>query len=479
MEIKPLDFQPLTSLPWKEKPAASLEETLKRIFLESDPAIRYPVLAAYLKHIPAGQLEAAFDHCIRLEGTQRPHDLISFFLPIWAERAPPAAWRRVEPLFQLQDTNWLAYDSWGEEKIAFRNLDAMRASSFWLDPRWLENFLAGLKRSQLSPDEKKSLRDSFMSRWTPIYESPPSEHPTAEQGGYELDAPGLLEAFGIPPEDIVAEIGHDVEEKHAAAIRVLLRRWLVWKPDKAVLVASIGEKLEEIPDELLLLWQRVAPGSLMDWIEANQGIKKLPFRAMGMVLGQIDSERRQRWLARVRAGDPDDFATLLYHWAAWEPNAAMKEAIVSQDPYAISRAAEGIVYGFNQGTPNTTLHGLSFIRDFDLTLLPLKDRQEMFSQWHILKEQWGDIDVGEAARYGLHMILATNYAPRENLIKLFSGDDAFGSDSDMIDRTFCALRMWAALQPEPMKAWIATQPDPEMRKALTWLLEHPWGTGKP
>jgi hypothetical protein len=27
-----------------------------------------------------------------------------------------------------------------------------------------------------------------------------------------------------------------------------------------------------------------------------------------------------------------------------------------------------------------------------------------------------------------------------------------------------------------MKAWIATEPDPELRKSLTWLLEHPWGT---
>ena len=89
----------------------------------------------------------------------------------------------------------------------------------------------------------------------------------------------------------------------------------------------------------------------------------------------------------------------------------------------------------------------------------------------------GDIDIGEAARYGLNFLLRTDYAPRENLIKLFSGDDDFSSDSDMIDRTFCALRVWAVVKPKEMKAWIATIKEADMRKALTWLLEHPWGTG--
>ena len=34
---------------------------------------------------------------------------------------------------------------------------------------------------------------------------------------------------------------------------------------------------------------------------------------------------------------------------------------------------------------------------------------------------------------------------------------------------------WSKLR--EMKAWIATIKEPDMRKALTWLLEHPWGTG--
>lgn len=99
MDIRPLDFQPLTSLPWKTDPKASLDQQLERIFLESDPDIRYPVLAAFLRRIPAGDLEAAFDVCLQLEGTQCPQGLVAFFLPIWSERDPHGAWKRVEPLF--------------------------------------------------------------------------------------------------------------------------------------------------------------------------------------------------------------------------------------------------------------------------------------------------------------------------------------------------------------------------------------------
>lgn len=110
----PLEFQPLTNLPWKEKPSASLIEHLRRIYLESDHAIRYPVLAAFLRHMAVKDLETAFDLCLTLEDTRHPKELIAFFLPIWAERDPQTAWRRTEPLFELQDTDWLSYDSWSE-----------------------------------------------------------------------------------------------------------------------------------------------------------------------------------------------------------------------------------------------------------------------------------------------------------------------------------------------------------------------------
>lgn len=480
IDIKPLDFQPLTSLPWKADPSASLDEQLTRIFLESDAEIRYPVLAAYLRWIPASELEAAFDLCLRLEGTQCPQNIMAFFLSIWAERDPHAAWKRTEPLFQLQDHHWLRYDRWGSGKIVFRNLEAMRRSSFWLDPRWLENFLAGLRKSKIPATEKAALKSAFMARWSPIYDSPPSEHPTADRGGCELEVPGLLEAFLVSPERIPEELHLSIQAKQTAAEKILLRRWLVWKPDKAVLIASAAEKPEDLPAEFFLLWRHLAPEILIEWIETRLNFHKPDLRAMGMILSQIDDKRRQAWLSQIKeVYSMDDWGYLLCQWAPWAPNTALKTAVTASKPLIISQVAWNIVHGFHSGTPNTTFYGLSVIRSFDFPHLSESDRALAFEDWGQMMETRGWVDLGETARYGLDFMLKTDYAPRANLIKLFSGDDAFASDGDMIDRTFCALRMWAVLQPEPMKAWIATLPDADMRKALTWLLEHPWGTGEP
>ena len=45
----------------------------------------------------------------------------------------------------------------------------------------------------------------------------------------------------------------------------------------------------------------------------------------------------------------------------------------------------------------------------------------------------------------------------------------------MIDRTFCALRVWAVVQPKEMQTWIDTIKDADLQKALRWLLQNPWG----
>lgn len=475
VEVPPLEFKPLTELPWKERPDGALSEHLHRIFLEPDPAIRYPVLAAYLRQIAVNDLETAFDLCLKLEGTQCPKELIAFFLPLWAQRDPQSAWKRTASLFELQDTDWLGHDSWSKEKIVFRNLEAMRKSSFWLDPRWLENFLTGLKLSTLDEAAKNALRAAFMAKWDPIYGSPPSDHPT---GGYAHEAEGLLAAFEVPLSELREELVLSANKKQAAAMQILLRRWLVAQPEKAHLIVSLAEKLKSDPPEFFLLWLHRDPESLIEWVEAHMALSEPPYRIIGMVLSRFESVKREKWLQNVQSRDPEgeELADVLYEWAGWEAEDAMSKAIASQNAYAIARTVEGIVYGgFSRGTANTTRHGLSYIRDFDLSRLPKADPVQLFDDWYILMEQWGDIDIGEAARYGLDFILKTDYTPRENLLKLFAGDDTYGSDSDMIDRTFCALRMWAALRPGEMKGWIATLRDAEMRVSLTWLLENPWG----
>lgn len=471
-ETAPLDFQPLTVLPWEEKPTASMQDHLHRIFLEPSREVRYPVLAAYLRQLAVNDLEAAFDHCLSLEGTQHPKTLVSFFLPIWAERDPLGCWKRVEPMFELEDTDWLGHDSWSEEKISFRNLAAMRQSSFWIDPAVLEGFWAGLKRSSLSEGEKQTLRSAFMAKWSPLFSSEPSEYLNSP---YESETPGLIEAFRVPEGQMAAQFSKFAEDRRVA-LQILLRRWLAARPEKAFFVVSIAEKLKAAPHELFMIWLQRSPKTLIEWLDVQIALPEPPYHLMGMTMKYASVETRERWVRRAR--DQEQLPFILSEWAAWDHEGGMSAAISSRNTEAIAQAAEKIVYGAASSTYNHSRAGLSYIRDFDLSRLPKAPPEELFSGWYILMEQWGEVDLGEAARHGLDFMLKTNYTPREDLLKLFSGDDAFGSDGDMIDRTFCALRMWAVLKPEEMKAWIATRPDADMRKALTWLLHHPWGHDK-
>jgi len=155
--------------------------------------------------------------------------------------------------------------------------------------------------------------------------------------------------------------------------------------------------------------------------------------------------------------------------------ACARSALKTGDGTMIYNAAASAVEGPWPRVFNGSRSGIEAIKEFDVLRIPDQARQVPFDNWEVVLQFWAPINIGEVAQYGVDFLLRTGYAPRENLIKLFSGDDKFASDGDMIDRTFCALRVWAVVRPKEMKPWIATLHDAELQKALTWLLEHPWG----
>ena len=144
-KLRPADFEPLTSLPWKQ-PDATLESVLDTIFREPNPAIRYPVLAEDLRTIPVRQLGKAFDLCINLEGTQTPDNLVFFFLRIWSKRDATGCWKRTRELFQLVgfEEGWLAYKTWNT-RISVQNISAFAHRNSGSNRSTLEGFPMGSK----------------------------------------------------------------------------------------------------------------------------------------------------------------------------------------------------------------------------------------------------------------------------------------------------------------------------------------------
>ncbi len=496
-KLKPSDFEPLTSLPWK-KPDATLESVLDFIFREPNSGIRYPLLADYLRIVPVEELGKAFDLCIVLEGTQTPDALIDLFLRIWAKREPVTCWQRTKELFRLVgvEDGWLNYDDWTtRDRITVQDRDAIQASRFWIEHRdVLSSFAFGVDESALPREERVRLMKEFMDVWLDAFGTWPG-HGTYGSD-YSADPHGLVAAgFEVPADELRHRSFPNDGVDEAAAFEIGMRRWLEKEPGAALeIIKKVGEKkwrpsgsssqhLNDGPSlELLMVWAKADLPAMIRWVDSLDILKDdVAAQAKGFLMSRVEAGTRNRWFADVKPAQAgqDRSEALLSGWAGWDPKAALDAAIATKDPDTIWSVAQKGAYGpFNDQPWNSSHFGIGVIKDFEVARLPKVLLKEVIAEWGIaIMEQWGDIDIGEAARYGVDFLLRTNYAPRKYLIKLFSGDDKFSSDSDMIDRTFCALRVWAVVKPREMKAWIATIKEADMRKALTWLLEHPWGTG--
>ncbi len=491
--LQPTDFEPLTSLPWK-KPDAKLDAVLDTIFREPNAAIRYPVLAEYLRMIPVAKLNQAFDLCIDLEGTQTPDRLVRFFLPIWAKRDPKGCWKRTRELFRVVgfENGWLAYDSWEKRaRITVEDLSAIRASRFWLGSNSLTTFPLGVDQSSLPKKKRVRILQEFTAMWFAAFDWWPVD--PRKVGGWSYSAD-----YQDSVSDLIAMFGRSVAElrsyaedakmsRNEAAFGIALRRWLQAEPASALQIVALAGGVKWPPDQhsdgdflqLQIIWAKTDLPAMLRWAESPE-LKKdnAGLDAKGFLMSRVDAETRNRWLAEAKAGKPEDDNTisLLVGWAGWDPKAALDAAIATNDAEIAEEISNRAACGLWAGTDNTSHFGLGVIKDFDASRLPESYRKNHFINWEEIMEGWGDVDIGEAARYGLDFMLRNDYAPRDGLIKFFSGEDVYPDTGDMIDRTFCALRVWAVVKPDEMKAWIATRKDAEMRKALTWLLQHPWGS---
>ena len=491
--LKPSDFEPLTSLPWK-KPEATLEGVLDTIFREPNPAIRYPVLAEYLRTIPVGRLGRAFDLCIALEGTQTPDDLVEFFLPIWAKRDPKACWKRTKELFHVVgiEEGWLNYDSWKRrERITVQDIEAIRASRFWIENRLcLVRFGTGVEQSSLSRRERVGLMKEFAEEWFARFDSWPGYF----RGNFRTNYPDSWRDFAYPfelPLERLRKFSPGDAHGDGGYFEIVMRRWMEAEPKSGAeiieyvrqtdwsAVAGKTERHAGTPSiELLILWAKGDFLGIVRWADSLD-IKKdeIATVARGLLMSRVEPVTREKWLAEARVGgDVGNTVHLLDEWGKWDPKSALDAAVATNDSETITDVASTVVDGpWHLTIPNACHYGLEIIKDFDVAKLPEEIRRGIRTHWsQFVMEEWGSIDVAKAAPYGFYFMLATDYAPRDRLMRFFSGHDEYPDEGGMIDRTFCALRVWAVVKPKEMKAWIGTIKEADMRKALTWLLDHPW-----
>lgn len=496
---RPKDFEPLTELPWRGNDA-NLEEVIDRIFRETNTAIRHSLLMEYFRMLPSEDRGRAFDLALALEGTNTPDDLVGWLLCAWAELDPAAAWERTKSLFELVglEEGWLSYAAWDKARIEVQNRDSIRRSRYWLRRHSLVGFAVGCNGSAIPTDQRTGLLKSFLELWFQRFTTwPEAAPPTGQQR--------LAEARRLP-EEILRAFDPVTSDQNPAPIagcsrearigsEIIWRRWIVAKPDRIDKVIksidqttfppvtwpeSLGESPATISTELLLVWRKVNPQSLMTWAESERRTahQDAVVTAKCILINEVEAKLRQKWLGGLLGGK--DGIKNLKKLAAWEPQLAMESAImVDKDQLKLCDLVDGCAHGPWEGQPwNASHSGLGYLMDHGLEHLPVSLRPELQRGWFTstFMEQWGSIDVGEAARFGLRTMLADYSVPRQQLIDICEGRASGDIDDGLVDRTICALRVWAVIRPEDMKKWIETIDGSDMQKALRWTVENPWGS---
>jgi hypothetical protein len=257
---------------------------------------------------------------------------------------------------------------------------------------------------------------------------------------------------------------------------------LRWTLEKWSTASRNGRTCFIPSQEFLLLWAKSDLPGIVRWAEAlDASSGELGLRAQGLLISLVDSATRERWVAAAKSAPPKEEGgeSLFSHWAQWDLAGALAAVAEASQPEFARGLANHAVYGPWPDQPwNASRDALQVLSSFDFSKRPPQISGFILEECYRLMEQWDSMDVAGAGQFGFAYLLRTNYAPRDRLIQFFSGSDIYAREDGMIDRTFCALRVWAVVRPQQMRKWIAGLEDAEMRKALTWLLENPWGHGK-
>ena len=485
------DFRPLTELPWSEEEVKPLAQVISAIYHEPDSGVRKALLDEYLRTIPTPQLGQAMDLCIEFEGTRSPDDLVEYFITLWATRDPGACWARTKELLKVAgiEDGWLHYDSWkGRSRLTVQNQQAIKASKYWLTSRAFSGFISGVEQASLPRAE----RIRYLKEFADTYLGAFGWWPGGGRGHHapQPSAVSLSYLFAGSPKSRRGYIASgDLVRAEIAA-----RRYIKAHPADAPEViqqlstlefkGEVGTSYKCLPSRAhFQLWAEADLAGMTRWVDAQDATKAKDFAererlAMpkGILLSRVDAAKRSEWLAHARKTKA--LYDLLAAWALSDPKAALDEALKTKDAEIIDRVFRDVAYGPQGGQPLNTSHpGLGIIRDFDFSVLPGDIYKEVVGDSAIvIMELWGDIDIAENARFGIAHIMRLLPEQRSGILAFFRGEnEEFADDGGVLDRTFCSLRVWAATKPDEMKAWIATLKDADLRTALTWLAENPWG----
>ncbi len=456
------------------------------ILNEPEDQLRKELVRGYFTAIPIEKFETAFNLLGELDDRQMT---VQYYfrdiLEIFAERDPEMAWKFIWPYFKTACSRHF-FNSWNEPMIGPSDREALATMPFWVEHRDLDAFLAGLNKAGLSSDERFEWAKIYFTRWW--MSMTPEEF--KEMTG--SDAPNAaIKAWLLPKEDAIADepvmdwsLLEKVKSRDEALFSTLFteessgHHW-------AVMRLALRERVRDHPNEVAKAvsedycdaetWARCAPKAFFDWLKGKQVDELLNDDGSGtdellVGFGCLDKRLRSavfdEW-SRRRGLERYDL-DLVRYWFEQNPEAALKFVIELDNDYELSEAFRNLM-GYCE-TPSHVNIGRSLILEFG------RAGQLHSEGMLVVMEFYGDIDCGEAARFGVDWLLAhrAKFRSKEQLIEVWSGQ-ADPQTESMDGRTFGCLRKWAATEPEKMEAWAKAFDDAEVSAALQWMAKHPQG----
>lgn len=476
-------FQVLSSLPWLE-PGGTRKEILARIYREPEWLVRREVLREYLRTVlPVAEFPSAFSEIMVLDQADFPDVVAAVVMYEWAKRDPAAAARHCEGLFDLViEAKNSSFERW-KYAIEVGDLERLRASSYWFLSRdalhacWL-----GL--DQAPKEVRETFKASYLQRFkagqadgrlTELGERWLRRYPwnvptsTPEFENVEAYREYYLEMMRTPSGEIPQKIRWPQEAWDDLVFPRVLVRWMSGDPSRAgqiiehVLDAYDPKQVyrsdwdpellaQAIPTEFFVEWVKLDPAGFTAWAKDRQ----IGWRAEAVYRAAQKSEGRSQYRHE------DDARKL---WATLDPDSALPTLRQWREVPLIHETLSDLARSGPAGN-----YWRAQIDRFDSKASLIDDSisSDVVSTWITIDFR------GMLQRYSLpHCRQST--VSREYMASILTNRKPL-PNNDGVESALSALRLWATVRPEEMRAWIETGGfEPKLREALIWVLEHAEG----
>ena len=450
----------------------SAAQRVRRLLDEPSPEIRRMLLYGFVDSLEPEEFPAIFEALNQQFGYQNSQ-IQERLLANWMAADPRGAWAVVRPMFAFTAPSRYA-DEWAEILVPPRQPERLASATFWPRRELYGDFPLYVNASSLSELEKSQLNAEFQHLYREHFDASytlPTQRRSPQRAVPQESYSEMLAVLDAPADELRPHIEQAAIDSDEYVLAIGLRRLVEADPRQAPealdLVAGEPAAKQTLPVlEILRAWGRSDPDGAWSWLQDQRPGELTGLLGQG-IIAYLDHQQRKELLEKALPieGDwPGEFGDLLAAWAESEPESALHAARELDGDEAASHVAYCL---FDDSKTGEELGEIAAIFNSDPGLLQDGDAAQ-------LMETWGDWNVASAARFGVNWLLNTGSYSRDEVLEVWRGAED-PTDGLVPDRTFGCLRCWALAQPEEMQSWIDSRPEPDIRAALQWLLEHPNG----